>query len=285
MGKTLKEYATFEVMKNINTYNIHFQRLKRTVKSRFSWGIENIPPKFIEETLFTNGMIAFYKEGGILKAAACVENSVNAYGDGITFTVVPENGGSRTLNPDECVVMYNNTEKTSSLYIISYYSKRLQSIDNTIDSNLETLKTPYIVACSEEQKTSAQLAMNKRLNGEPVVYVNDNFESLNDIKVWTLEGQKNHVIELEQAKQYVVAECLTFFGINNTNIFKKERLTSGENEQNNEEIENNFNDYLNCRLDGIEKLKEMFGIDVDFKYTREVLKNGEEIDNDDTGTT
>lgn len=283
MGKTLKNYATFELLKNINTYNIHFQRLKRTVKSRFSWKIENIPSKFIEEALFTNGMIAFYKEGGILKAAECLENSVNAYGDGITFTVVPENGGSRTLNPDECVVIYNNTEKTSSQYVVSYYSKRLESIDNTIDSNLETLKTPYIVSCSEEQKASAQLAMNKRLNGEPVVYVNDNFESLNDIKVWTLEGQKNHVIELEQGKQYVVAECLTFFGINNTNIFKKERLTSGENEQNNEEIENNFNDYLNCRLDGIEKLKDMFGIDVDFRYTKEVVENDEPIDNDNSG--
>src|SRR5699024_10286316 len=68
--------------------------------------------------------------------------------------------------------------------------------------------------------------------------------------------------ELLKAKQTVWAEIMTYFGIENTNISKAERVQSAEVEANNGQIEANRLIRLNCRREACRQINRKYGLEV-----------------------
>ena len=67
----------------------------------------------------------------------------------------------------------------------------------------------------------------------------------------------------------MINQGLTFFGINNVNVIKKERLVTGEANQNNEQIYFNKNSMLKSRLQACNELNTKFNLNISVEITEE----------------
>ena len=68
------------------------------------------------------------------------------------------------------------------------------------------------------------------------------------------------VDKLTEYKKEIFNEALTFLGINNVSVKKKERLTENESSENNELVNLNLQAMLAPRLEACRQFNELFGL-------------------------
>ena len=73
-------------------------------------------------------------------------------------------------------------------------------------------------------------------------------------------------------------EFLTYFGVNNVNIQKKERLITSEADSNDELVLHNRNKFLKPRKETARILSEIWGMDITVNINEEVLPVDIEIE-------
>lgn len=282
MGRALKSYAEYKYRQNTREYDFHYRHLKKLVTNMFVWeGLpEHISTRFLEDVLFHNGLVVFHENSkGILTVSRAVSNYINNYDEPSEFTCY-----SRNMDEEEqikksileCVPIYNNNLMEGSAGDVMYFAQKLTNVDKTINVNLENLKQPYLILAPEGQELSVEKMMQKRSNGEPFILMYENGMKNIEIKPFNFDV-KNYTKELQEVKQNIMSEALTFFGIDNVNIYKRERLTSGEVEQNNDQISINRESMFKARKTACEKINAMFNLNVDVKTNDSVCKEVEEI--------
>lgn len=285
MGKTLKSFAEWRRQENLYEYNFYAEQLELYCLSMFKWiGLpNNISDIFLEKNLFYNGFVIFFKSktiGGYVVANASAIG-LNDYEEPIAYHAKGVNKLNEIVKASDCVVIRNNKLWRGNVGNVNFFAKELSNIKKTFDLNLEQLKQPYIIECSEGQISTVQNMMEKKQNGEPYIIARKGTladkESDDGISLKAIDLKiQNHTRELLEVMNTYESKAKTHFGINNNNIFKRERLVSSEPEQNNEEIELNRKLMLDCRLDACAEIKEKFGIEV----TCEFVLDSEEIGGD-----
>ena len=271
----MKNFAREQTRENLKTYDFYFNDLKRKIINLFKW--ENLPDgisqRFLETSLFDTGNVVFFKnEMGFYCVAKGTPMGLNEYDEPTGFNVYStSNKIHGIVNRSECVPIYNDLFMKSSVSNVDFFAKRLGNIQKTIDVNLEHLKIPYVISCSEGQKATVEQMIAKKNNGEPYILTSDDITNLMKINVIDL-NIKNYVNDLYDVRQKEKNESLTFFGINNVNIMKKERLTSNEGNQNNEEISINLQNMLDARQTAVEEINSKFNLDikVSLKYQSQI---------------
>ena len=269
MGKTLKSYADYKLRENLLEYNFYFHQLKKLCLSMFNWSNlpDGIDSRFIEDTLFNYGFIVFYKHvGGFITCSRATAIGFNAYDNPIGFrTISNDSSESVYLKADECACIYSDLNRIPIINAVTFFAKKLSAIENTIDSNLEHLKNPYIIACPEGQKQTVQSVYAKKESGVPLILTTEEFRnSVNNINLFDTKAT-NHLDSLLNAKEKMKNEFLTYLGINNINVLKKERLTSKEGSENDEQISINRNSML-VEREKISKVNKMFDCDIKVEF-------------------
>ena len=280
MGRALKSFAEEKYMMNLREYDFHYRHLEKLVTNMFTW--ENLPDtissRFIEDTLFHNGMCVFYRNNKkILTVSKAVSNYLNNQDEPSEFTCYSNStleNASETRSISTAVPIFNNTLMQGSCLDVSYFASKLTNIDRAIDVNLENIKQPFLIIAPEGQEISARKLMQKRSNGEPFILAYEDSIKNIEIKPFNFDI-KNYTKELAELKQNTMSEALTYFGINNVNISKRERLTSGETEQNNEQIGFNNASMYNMRKLAEEKINDMFKCNIKVVRNIEVCREVE----------
>lgn len=283
MGKTLRNYTDYLIAQSMADWSFYTKMYKRMLVAMVKWsGLpESISGRYIELTLYERGQIAIYREkGGFLVAAPIVRVTGRNDNDEPTEIEVRFDKGSvsKKLRAGQFVIIRNDMLGASSRHAVHFYSKKLEGVDKTINLNLEQLKQPSIVECPESQLLTAQMLWAKKENAEPVVMVDEG--TMDNIKttVWDLHVQ-NNTIPLYELKHNIVNESMTYFGVNNVNVIKRERLTAGEAEQNDEQIGYNIITFMRPRREACEKVKELFGekwtVELDNEFTDYMAKPAE----------
>lgn len=281
MGKMLNNFAKERRKENMLEYNFYFKRIKRMILSMFKWeGLpKGITSQFIEKILFENGFIIFYKsKGGFLKVSRASAHGLNIYDEPTYFKPLlygDKYSDDGFIRAENCVCVYNDVLKEGNSANAHFFSKKLSAIDKVIDCNMEHLKIPFIISCSEGQVKTIEIMLEKKNNGEPYILANDEMTNINT-KLWGVDI-KNNVPELEEEKRIILNDALTFFGINNVNISKKERLISGETDANDEEININLNSMFQERVSKIDDINKKFATNISVKINKKSLSEIEEI--------
>lgn len=269
MKNGILSYESMANNLNDYTYTDYFNRLMLIARSIFEWeGLEElgINEKWIEKYLFSEGKCVFFKDKikGFMITALTPNGRVNYYNEPTTIRPYAiDYTGDTLINDENCVIIKNNDLCIPTTKTIQLYAFKLASIDRTIDVNIQAQKTPVIIECSEKEKLSMKNFMKMRNDNEPQIFVTDKMNT-NGITVHNLNTPMVFK-DLELQKHMVWNECMTFLGINNANMDKRERLVDDEVQANNEQVEASFNAMYSERKRACEKINEIFGTHINVK--------------------
>lgn len=253
-----------ETLNNL-TYTDYFYRLMLLARSVFKW--ENLPngidEKWIERYLFADGKCMFFKdkEKGFMVTKCNPAGSLNHYdeptlllGYGTNYT------GGVLENYEECVLIRNNDEMIPTSPTIQLYAMKLAEISRTIDINIHAQKTPVLILCNEKQRLTLKHVYNQYAGNEPFIFGEKNL-GIDDFKV--LKTDSPIVFDKLQIHKHAIwNECMTFLGINNANMDKRERLVDDEVQANNEQIQMSAQIMLKSRERACELINSMWGLNV-----------------------
>ena len=260
----LLSYKSVAQMANNMTFSYYYYKLMLIARALFDWEDlpNNMDERWIEKYLFTSGKCIFYKDPmlGYMVAGLAQQGSINCYGDPTAVYPVAPNyryQGEKLVNGENCYVIRNNDLMLPEFPIIRHYAFKLCNIDRAIDTNIEAVKTPIIVRCSDKQRLSLKNAINQRRDNEPVIWSIDN----SDIKdmVSTLETNAPVVFpQLQTQKHMILNEVFTDLGINNANMDKRERMVSTEVEANDEQVKACEDVMLKAREEACKQINRIF---------------------------
>lgn len=266
MGYDLLEMKNIAKSLNNRTFTDYFYRLQLIARSVFKW--ENLPngidEKWIEMFLFNEGRCMFFKDETFgFMVAKCTNSGMPNYYDEPTILRPVATNYSNTRSYDngsECVLIRNNDMMIPTRPTIELYALRLADITRTIDINVNAQKTPVLVKGSEKQRLTLKNVYRQWDGNEPVIFGD---KSLSETPMEVLKTEAPAVFpDLQLQKHEIWNECMTFLGINNANMNKRERLVTNEVEANDEQIQMSVQMMLKAREKACEDINALFGTNI-----------------------
>lgn len=264
-----RTFFSESLAENMLTYNQYFMQLYEIGVSRFKW--VNLPgtvdSKYIEKTLFQNGAAVYFKDEymGDLCLNVIMQGNFDVYGYPIKRRAYSRyNHYQKELDQTNSVIIFNNYMRTNSLTQIINFSKRLYNLDRIIDVNANAQKTPILLMGTEKQRLSL-LNLYKEYDGNaPVIHGDKNLD-LNGIKC--IQTNAPYISDkIYSLKVNIWNEALTYLGISNITIEKRERLISDEVMRNQGGTIANRYSALKSRQEAVEKINKMFNTNISVEF-------------------
>lgn len=257
---------------NNKTFRYYFDRLTELAISMFDWrGLPaSVDARFLELSLYRNGQAVYFNDEvmGNLALMVAASGELNVYGIPTSRRAYSMNGYQQELNDENSVLIFNNMLHTAALPVIEFFAEKLWRIDRTIDVNVNAQKTPVAVLAGEKQRLT-MLNMYKQYDGNQPFIFGDAELDLNKIKAITTNAP--YVAgNLMQLKFQIWNEAMTYLGISNVNMHKKERLLNDEVTRNMGSTVASRHSRLNERQTAAEKINKMFGTDISVDYREDV---------------
>lgn len=262
-----KSFVDSATRNNI-TFQHYYNRLTELAISMFEW--KNLPdsvdPRFLELTLFSDGMCVFFKDEvlGELALQTMIGGQLSVYRIPKIRRAYATNGYNKKLDDTDSVIIFNNMIHTNSIRDIEMFAERLYNIDRTIDVNVNAQKTPVLITCNENERLTMKNIYKEFDGNAPVIYANKGFDPKS---VNVLKTDAPFVADkLYQLKTQIWNEALTYLGISNINVQKKERLLTDEVTRNLGGTIASRYPRLEARKQACKQINKMFNLDIDVDY-------------------
>lgn len=268
MGKR-KTYFDESAILNNRTYVQYVDRLTELAISMFEWkGLpESVDSRYIELHLFSNGCMVYFDDEvmGNLCLDCTYNGGLDVYGYPILRRAYSSyNGYNRLLKNSNSVIIWNNLLHIPSEADIRAYARRLWMLDRIIDVNANAQKTPILVQGNEKQRLSL-INLYKEYDGNAPVIFGDS--SLNTEGLKSISTGAPYVADrIYGLKTQIWNEALTYLGISNINIQKKERLITDEVTRNQGGTIASRYSRLEARRQAVEGINAMFGTSIEVSY-------------------
>lgn len=276
------QFEESALLNNI-TYMQYFNRLTELAISMFEW--QNLPPtvdpRYIELHLFQNGSMVYFNDDVVGNLCLdCLPNgNFDVYGNPVNRRAYSSyNNYQRDLNEDNSIIIWNNYLRTNSVTDIKLYSKRLYLLDRIIDVNANAQKTPVLVQGTEKQRLTL-LNLYKEFDGNSPFIFGDKNLDLNALKCLNT-GAPYVADKIYQLKTQIWNEALTYLGISNINIQKKERLITDEVTRNQGGTIASRYSRLQARREAVDKINAMFGTNISVGYREDFQENADDARQD-----
>ena len=256
-------------MNNGDTDFIYYTYLQMLSLNMFKYkGLpESINTFYLEYVLQTRGYIGFYDDErlGLICSEITLGGKLNHYQIPTEYhTVSTSPLVKKNLTSDECVIMKNSPLYVGLFPYLKFYAKKLALTSRTMDQNLTMQWTPYIITGDRRMLQQFKVFMKKILQGTQTIFTSKGFRT-EDINI--LQTNAPFIAdELHGMKQAILRECMTFLGIENANMDKKERLVSDEVNANNQQVIASRNIWLRERKKSIEELNKKFGLNASVEF-------------------
>lgn len=269
--------------KNDAIFQQYYNRLLELSISMFKWtGLpDSIDPRFLELVLFGDGFSIFFKDDvlGFLALRTMIGGRLDVYQIPMERRAYASNGYNMKLDSSNSVIIYNNMIHTNSVLEVENFSARLAKLDRIIDVNCNAQKTPVLITCDESQRLTMKNLYMKYEGNVPYIFGDSNLNP-NSIKVLKTDAPYN-ADKLYTLKTQIWNEALTYLGISNVNIQKRERLITDEVMRNQGGTIASRYSRLESRRQACKQINKMFGLDIWCDY-REDFQNVDEAEGFET---
>lgn len=282
MGKVKDRMFWESARYNNLAFRMYYDRILEIALSRFDW--QNLPEtmdeRYLELTLFSYGSAVVFKNdvGDLVFTRMTQAGGFDIYGTPVLRNANANNGFHvEGLTPDDSVIVWNNMLRSGSMELCEYYAKRLWDLDRSVDVNAKAQKTPVLVRCKEGQRMTLKNAYEKYEGNQPVIWADKEFDTS---ALGVFKTDAPYVADrLYELRNLIWSEALTWLGISNTNIQKKERLLTDEVVRNQGGIVASRRSPLKMRQDACEKINKMFGTDIRCEFASDALEQlgGDEV--------
>lgn len=254
------------------TYQDYLARFKKIATIMFEW--VNLPTsmnaRWIEECLYRNGQACFLntKDYGFINTNCSSSGKINIYElptklncysfefqslRNLYTGVIPKNEYS------DCILVMNNYDRVPTCISMELFSYRLYLAQRTCDVNINAQKTPIMLVVNEKQRLLMEQLYNQYNGNQPFIFGDKDQLSENMLRSINT-GAPFVADKVSDYKKEIWNEALTFLGINNIMVDKKERLVSDEANSNNELINLNLQSFLAPRQEACKQFNERYGL-------------------------
>lgn len=257
---------------NNQTFIDYMERLKRIALSMFEW--VNLPSsmnsRWLERTLFYKGRAALLKDEkyGFINTGCSDGGQVNIYGlptalNCYSFSYQSKRNLYTGLvegisDTEEAIMVMNDWECVPTAPTLELFALRLYEAQRTCDTNIKAQKTPIMIKVTEKQRLTMKNLYNQYDGNQPFIFGDS--DQLNGDELKSISTQAPYIADkVTDYKKEIWNEALTFLGINNIMLEKKERLVSDEANSNNELINLNLQSRLAPRQEACRQFNEKFG--------------------------
>lgn len=258
---------------NTNSFLNWYYRLKNLALNVYEW--KNLPDsmdeRFLELTLFEKGYAVVFEDDvmGLLGLTCTIGGKLNVYNIPTDRVAFSTSGYQKHLTDRDSVLVYNNYCHMPTDWITRQYAMRISQVERAMDINVNAQKTPLMILCDEQQKLTMENFYLQYDGNVPFIFANKDFPMDN---VTVLKTDAPYVSgNLQVLKNFYINEYLTFIGIENSNMDKRERLVSDEVKGNDGQIEAERFVMLNSRRDAAKKVNAMFGTDISVDFRSDLL--------------
>lgn len=286
MGRRKHDIFDESMILNNLTYSQYLNRLTELAISMFEW--KNLPKtvdaRYLELHLFETGCMVYFKDEviGDLCLDCIVNGRLDVYGNPLLRRAYSGyNNYQKLLKYNNSVIIWNNYLHSNSILDVEMFARRLYNIDRIIDINANAQKTPVLVLGNEKQRLTL-LNLYKEYDGNAPFIFGDKNLDINALKA--LSTNAPYVCDkLYQLKTQIWNEALTYLGISNINIQKKERLITDEVTRNQGGTIASRYSRLETRRQAVEKINEMFGTNIEVNYREDFQQVGDDNQPEDPG--
>lgn len=287
MGRRKHDIFYESMVLNNLTYRQYLNRLTELAISMFEW--KNLPDtvdaRYLELRLFETGCMVYFKDEviGDLCLDCIVNGRLDVYGNPLLRRAYSGyNNYQKLLKYNNSVIIWNNYLHSNSILDVEMFARRLYNIDRIIDINANAQKTPVLIVGNEKQKLTL-LNLYKEYDGNAPFIFGDNNLDINALKA--LSTNAPYVCDkLYQLKTQIWNEALTYLGISNINIQKKERLITDEVTRNQGGTIASRYSRLESRRQAVEKINNMFGTNIEVNYREDFQQVGNDNQPEDPGS-
>lgn len=286
MGRKKHDIFDESMVLNNLTYRQYLNRLTELATSMFEW--KNLPDtvdaRYLELHLFESGCMVYFKDEviGDLCLDCIVQGRLDVYGNPLIRRAYSEyNNYQKLLKYNNSVIIWNNYLHSNSILDVEMFARRLYNIDRIIDVNANAQKTPVLVQGTEKQRLTL-LNLYKEYDGNaPFIFGDTNLDL---ISLKALSTDAPYVCDkLYQLKTQIWNEALTYLGISNINIQKKERLITDEVTRNQGGTIASRYSRLESRRQAVEKINDMFGTNIEVNYREDFQQVDDDNQPEDPG--
>lgn len=286
MGRRKHDIFDESMILNNLTYRQYLNRLTELAISMFEW--KNLPStvdaRYLELHLFETGCMVYFKDEviGDLCLDCIVNGRLDVYGNPLLRRAYSGyNNYQKLLTYNNSVIIWNNYLHGNSILDVEMFARRLYNIDRIIDVNANAQKTPVLVLGNEKQRLTL-LNLYKEYDGNAPFIFGDKNLDINALKA--LNTNAPYVCDkLYQLKTQIWNEALTYLGISNINIQKKERLITDEVTRNQGGTIASRYSRLETRRQAVEKINDMFGTNIEVNYREDFQQVGDDNQPEDPG--
>lgn len=254
---------------NKEGYIQYYNRLVELSISMFDW--QNVPDaidvRFLELALFRDGMAVFFRDDDLdnyLTLRCMIGGKLDVYQIPTIRRAYASNGYNKKLCETDSVIIFNNMLHTNSMLDVEIFARRLYELDQIIEINARAQKTPVLISCDETQRLTLKNLYMQYDGNVPVIYGDKN---LNPNVLRAISTGAPYVADkIYQLKTQIWNEALTYLGISNTNVTKRERLITDEVLRNMGGVLASRYSRLNARKQACEQINRMFNLDLNVEY-------------------
>ena len=276
-----RKRATLTDLLNELTFSCLFNKYQMIAVNAFQWdGLpEGITERYIERQLFQHGKAIFFRDPDM--SFMCLEckdgGPQNIYGEP-TFYHAFGVGYQRRFNADDCVIIENNKLRLPTQPFVIHYVNKMAEAERTMDVNIKACKTPVIFACDDKDVLTFKRIFQQVDGNVPAIFADRglNLDSIQSFQT----GVKFMGKDLMDYSNSVESKLLTFLGVNNSAVDKKERLITDEANANNQLISEFAELQLEARQRACAAINTMYDLDITVKRREQpVEKTVETEDN------
>lgn len=239
---------------------------------------EDLTSEIVERGYIFNGVNVAFKDNmlGALCLPAVASSNINVYGIPKNYIGVGYNGKTWNLSNENAVLLRNNGSFSPDIFMIYHYCDRMADCEMAMKTNINVNKMPFSLTGDPDQLLTMKNMIEQITGNKIAIYKPKKLKgaSAEPIECKVLNTGAEYLADkINDSRLDYLSMLLTYLGLDNVSVEKRERLNTTEAGANDEHIKSNLYLKLKCRQEDWDKVNKMLGCNVSVEINYDFIEN------------